>query len=319
MKDSEAYEAMLRHHALLRAGVEGRTGALRRAVDEGTPFGPRAAELLAYLGEEVLPHALAEEETIYAVAATHPELAATVEAMTAEHVLLGSLVDGIASAEDAASAAAKAGEISSLFASHVAKENDVLLPALAANEDVHLAEVLGEMHRLTEAPPTSRGGGTGANGEEAELLSLLLEAAAALAATGEADHASRLAAAAWRTLRPRHPDLAARVTTALHSLARSAQSRPVTFVAGDGNTDPAGERDLDVRNLVPAHRHEAIFAAYEALAPGGGFVLVNDHDPKPLRYQFEAEHPGQFTWDYLEAGPRTWRVRIGRALALSAR
>jgi len=40
---------------------------------------------------------------------------------------------------------------------------------------------------------------------------------------------------------------------------------------------------------------------------------VNDHDPKPLRYQFEAEHRDAFTWDYLERGPRVWRVRIGRA------
>jgi len=42
-------------------------------------------------------------------------------------------------------------------------------------------------------------------------------------------------------------------------------------------------------------------------------VLVNDHDPKPLRYQFQAEHPGEFTWDYLESGPEAWRVRIARA------
>jgi uncharacterized protein (DUF2249 family) len=41
-------------------------------------------------------------------------------------------------------------------------------------------------------------------------------------------------------------------------------------------------------------------------------VLVNDHDPKPLRYQLEAEHAGRFTWDYLKAGPDVWRVRIGR-------
>ena len=319
MKDDEAYEAMLRHHALLRSGVEERTGALRQAVEEGSPFGPRVAELVAYLGEEVLPHALAEEKTLYAVAATRAELAVTVEEMTDEHVLLASLVDELASAEGAASAAARAGDISSLFASHVAKENDVLLPALAGNEDVRLAEVLGEMHRLTEMPPPGRSDGTSANAEEAELLSLLLEATAALAAAGGADHASRLAAAAWRTLRPRHPGLAARVTTALHSLARSAESRPVPFVAGGGDTTSVGDRDLDVRDLVPARRHEAIFAAYEELAPGAGFVLVNDHDPKPLRYQFEAEHTGQFTWDYLEAGPRTWRVRIGRALVGSAR
>ena len=41
-------------------------------------------------------------------------------------------------------------------------------------------------------------------------------------------------------------------------------------------------------------------------------MLVNDHDPFPLRYQFEAERPGQFGWDYLEQGPQVWRVRISR-------
>jgi uncharacterized protein (DUF2249 family) len=45
---------------------------------------------------------------------------------------------------------------------------------------------------------------------------------------------------------------------------------------------------------------------------GQGFVLVNDHDPKPLYYQFQAERTGEFTWEYQEEGPETWRVRIGR-------
>jgi uncharacterized protein (DUF2249 family) len=76
---------------------------------------------------------------------------------------------------------------------------------------------------------------------------------------------------------------------------------------------PKADPDLDVRNEPPARRHELIFETWEALAAGEGFVLVNDHDPKPLEYQFAAEHPGQFTWDYLEQGPEVWRVRIGRS------
>jgi uncharacterized protein (DUF2249 family) len=42
---------------------------------------------------------------------------------------------------------------------------------------------------------------------------------------------------------------------------------------------------------------------------------VNDHDPKPLWYRFEAEHAGAYAWDYLEQGPEVWRVRIGRPAA----
>lgn len=40
--------------------------------------------------------------------------------------------------------------------------------------------------------------------------------------------------------------------------------------------------------------------------------LVNDHDPKPLYYQFQVEMPGAFTWEYLEQGPHDWRVAITR-------
>ncbi len=75
---------------------------------------------------------------------------------------------------------------------------------------------------------------------------------------------------------------------------------------------PSQDPELDVRSEPPARRHELIFETYEALEPGAGFVLVNDHDPKPLRYQFEAEQTDRFSWDYLEQGPEVWRVRIGR-------
>ena len=70
---------------------------------------------------------------------------------------------------------------------------------------------------------------------------------------------------------------------------------------------------LDVRSEPPARRHELIFDTYHALPEGTAFVLVNDHDPKPLYYQFAAEHEGEFTWDYVESGPEVWRVRIGKA------
>ena len=72
-----------------------------------------------------------------------------------------------------------------------------------------------------------------------------------------------------------------------------------------------GDR-LDVREILPPRKHPTIFGRYQALAAGESFTLVNDHDPKPLYYQFNAELPGQFEWEYLEAGPEVWRVRIGK-------
>lgn len=67
---------------------------------------------------------------------------------------------------------------------------------------------------------------------------------------------------------------------------------------------------LDVRPIPPRDKHPTIFGTFDALQPGESFVLINDHDPFPLRYQFHAERPGRFAWEYLEAGPQVWRVRI---------
>ncbi|HET7275079.1 MAG TPA: DUF2249 domain-containing protein [Longimicrobiaceae bacterium] len=69
---------------------------------------------------------------------------------------------------------------------------------------------------------------------------------------------------------------------------------------------------LDVRVIPPREKHPAIFQTFDALEPGESFILVNDHDPFPLRYQFEAERTGAFTWTYLEQGPQVWRVEIAK-------
>jgi uncharacterized protein (DUF2249 family) len=70
--------------------------------------------------------------------------------------------------------------------------------------------------------------------------------------------------------------------------------------------------ELDVRPLPPAQRHAVIFRTFDALPGGGAFVLINDHDPKPLYYQLNAERAGQLVWEYLEEGPSEWRVSIGK-------
>ncbi|MGH9206005.1 MAG: DUF2249 domain-containing protein, partial [Acidimicrobiales bacterium] len=295
--------------------VKARVAALRRAVATDSAYEPAAAELVAYLAGEVLPHALAEEHTIYRVAAAHAELGSTVTEMIAEHRRLTSAVERLAGAPRGALAVEHAQGIATLFAAHVAKENDILLPALVTDDDVDLAQLLVQMHRLTEAAqeetPTSQDALT--LDPEALVLALLLEAVTDLAHTGREDRACRLAASAWAALRVSRPELALRVTAALHRLARLASAEPVVFRSAADALESLSDPELDVRDLAPARRHESIFAAYQALRSGTGFVLVNDHDPKPLRYQFEAEHCGEFTWDYLVAGPREWRVRIGRA------
>jgi uncharacterized protein (DUF2249 family) len=80
------------------------------------------------------------------------------------------------------------------------------------------------------------------------------------------------------------------------------------------NNSMNNETVLDIRPIPPAQRHPLIFDLFNGLAAGESFVLVNDHNPKPLFYQFQAELTGQFSWDYVEEGPESWRVRIGRVV-----
>lgn len=70
---------------------------------------------------------------------------------------------------------------------------------------------------------------------------------------------------------------------------------------------------IDVRVVPPPRRHPLLFATFDALSSGQSFILVNDHDPKPLYYQFSYERQGRFNWEYLDSGPEVWRVRIGKS------
>jgi uncharacterized protein (DUF2249 family) len=78
---------------------------------------------------------------------------------------------------------------------------------------------------------------------------------------------------------------------------------------------PADAAIVDVRNIVPRDRHPLIFDTFDNLPPGQSMILVNDHEPRPLYYQFLHERPDQFTWTYLQEGPEEWRVRISRVAA----
>lgn len=69
-------------------------------------------------------------------------------------------------------------------------------------------------------------------------------------------------------------------------------------------------KELDIRPVPPREKHPTIFETFDALHIGEEFQLVNDHDPMPLYYQFNAERTNQFGWEYVEKGPQVWRVNI---------
>ncbi len=302
--DDDAFAAIVAHHASLVETVTARAHALEREVTPAT-----IALLASFLLSDVLPHAAAEEETFYRAAA-HGGEAAIVATMTLEHRELASLVAQLTDSEDDEMRRAIARRFLDLFTHHVQVENDVILPTLRRRQPGQLTELLAQMHTLLDATPPS------STSEDRDpvsgLVALLVRAADALRLEGASDEAAQVLARAWTLLRSTQPALAAEVTTRLHRIARDVTPTSVTIGAPAVATD-LDDESLDVRPLPPRSRHEAIFAAYAALAPGRSFELVNDHDPKPLRYQFDAEHAGEFSWDYLESGPRVWRVRIGRS------
>ena len=69
---------------------------------------------------------------------------------------------------------------------------------------------------------------------------------------------------------------------------------------------------LDVREVEPRQRHPKIFSLFNALEVGQSMQLINDHDPRPLYFQFQSLANGQFNWQYLESGPDLWRVEISK-------
>jgi uncharacterized protein (DUF2249 family)/quercetin dioxygenase-like cupin family protein len=75
------------------------------------------------------------------------------------------------------------------------------------------------------------------------------------------------------------------------------------------------DTEIDVRQLRKPDKHPTIFATYAALAVGGSFVLVNNHDPKHLHDEFEADYAGSYGWDYVEKGPKDFRIRITKLTA----
>lgn len=67
---------------------------------------------------------------------------------------------------------------------------------------------------------------------------------------------------------------------------------------------------IDLREIPVFERHPRVFDAWDSLKPEGTLRVVNDHDPRPLEYQFQTEREGSFEWGYEEKGPETWVVTI---------
>lgn len=165
-KDAAAVEAVEAHHAQLAGELAGRVTMLIAAVDRGPAEADEVrAGLVAFCDRDLIPHAVAEESTLYAAARDLPAARLLVDGMLAEHRRLTALVDALRETGSAVRTAADARALQVLFEEHLDKENDLILPLLAGAPDISLADLLGGMHELLgggeEAEGESSGGGCG--------------------------------------------------------------------------------------------------------------------------------------------------------------
>jgi uncharacterized protein (DUF2249 family) len=249
----ETVRAILDHHERLGRTMADHALTIARAADQLTAPYDRRDKLVAFCTDKVIPHAEAEEGTLYKAAEDLPEARLLLRAMLREHVVLREKVAELAAARTPSEAVGAAAAVNALFQSHLHKENDLILPALV-DAGVDLGALLDGMHEIL-------GAGAAASHDDGHQCTC-----------GGHDA---------------HPGV-------------------------PGATAEVADGELDVRVLAHGQRHQQIFATFQALSAGTAFVLVNDHDPKPLYYQFAAQFPGEFSWDYEEAGPEVWKVRIGR-------
>ena len=69
---------------------------------------------------------------------------------------------------------------------------------------------------------------------------------------------------------------------------------------------------LDVRSIPQWERHAQIFAAFESLESGQALLVVTDHEPRPLRAQFDERYGAGYTWTARQLGDGRWEAEIAR-------
>jgi uncharacterized protein (DUF2249 family) len=146
--DAEAVETIKNHHAELAGQVTAHAEALVSAAERGNDIEAPRAAALRFLTTELLPHAIAEEQRLYPAAARTDRARPLVESMIAAHRIIGALVERIRAESSAVRTAAAADALRVLFDAHLTDENERILPIVAADPDVSLADVTHGMHEL---------------------------------------------------------------------------------------------------------------------------------------------------------------------------
>jgi iron-sulfur cluster repair protein YtfE (RIC family) len=162
--NAAAVAAVERHHAELAARLTAHVAAMLVAAGDPEAFAPTRAAAGAFCTGELAPHAAAEEQVLYPAAAAAEAARLLVEGMVAEHAVIHRLVTELTVEPDPVRAAASAYALKVLFDAHLAKENELVLPVVAADPSISLAGILAGMHELLgpdehdEAGPAAQAG-----------------------------------------------------------------------------------------------------------------------------------------------------------------
>ncbi|WIN00161.1 DUF2249 domain-containing protein [Actinoplanes oblitus] len=205
-QSDRAAAAIVNHHEQLATALTELIAKLMESAETGRPDAARQArdELVSWVHTELLPHAYAEEKELYPAAARLPRASLLVQGMLAEHQAIAELVTELETTPSPIAAAAAARALRAVFEVHLAKENDLIVPALVKADGVDLADLLGTMHDLLRDQPEATGGcGSGGCGCGGEVSGTVAEPAAVLSIDRRIDvrqlphaerHASVLAA-----------------------------------------------------------------------------------------------------------------------------
>lgn len=146
-QDAAAVEAVKQHHAQMAGALSALAGRVAAAATEPAALEARD-ELVRWAENDLVPHAKAEEAAMYPLAHQDSRARLLVDAMLVEHELILGLVKGLREATGQVQAAAEARALAVTFESHLAKENDQILPLLAESPGVSLSDALAGMHEL---------------------------------------------------------------------------------------------------------------------------------------------------------------------------
>jgi len=298
-EDAAAVEAVREHHAELAGRLAAHAEHLLRmvAAADSAAFGQARAAAADFCTEQLLPHAAAEEDALYPAAAALPQTKLLVEAMIAEHRVLEGLVRDLGEATEPPRVAAAAHALRVLFDSHLAKENDLILPAAAADPAVSLTGILAGMHELLGEHGGHEHGGHEHGGHE----------------HGGHEHGGH----EHGGHREGQPGCG----------CGQAEGHPAAHAAGHagcGCGEAEGPADcgcnevdvdmpeLDVRTVPHAIRHATVIGAFDAIPAGGSLLLIAPHDPLPLLRQLSRRTGGAMAVSYEQRGPEAWHLRLTR-------